>query len=43
MTSPTVANNALMYSMLIDAKEQRDVATADVVSAYLNADPTSSH
>jgi Reverse transcriptase (RNA-dependent DNA polymerase) len=37
-TSPTVANDALMYSLIIDAKERRDVATADVVGAYLNAD-----
>jgi hypothetical protein len=37
-TSPTVANDALMLSILIDAKERRDVATADVVGAYLNAD-----
>jgi Reverse transcriptase (RNA-dependent DNA polymerase) len=37
-TSPTVANDSLMYSILIDAKERRDVATADVVGAYLNAD-----
>jgi Reverse transcriptase (RNA-dependent DNA polymerase) len=27
-----------MYTIMINAKEQRDVATADVVSAYLNAD-----
>jgi hypothetical protein len=27
-----------MYSILIDAKERRDVATPDVVGAYLNAD-----
>jgi hypothetical protein len=25
-------------SLIIDAKEERDVATADVVGAYLNAD-----
>jgi hypothetical protein len=37
-TSPTIANDALMYSLIIDAKERRDVATADVVGAYLNAD-----
>jgi Reverse transcriptase (RNA-dependent DNA polymerase) len=37
-TSPTVATDALMYTILIDAKERRDVATADVVGAYLNAD-----
>jgi hypothetical protein len=27
-----------MYTILVDAKERRDVATADVVGAYLNAD-----
>jgi hypothetical protein len=37
-TSPTVANDALMYTMIIDARESSDVATADVVDAYLNAD-----
>jgi hypothetical protein len=37
-TSPTVAHDALIYTILIDAKERRDVATADVVGAYLNAD-----
>jgi hypothetical protein len=37
-SSPTVANNALMYSILIDTKERGDVATADIVGAYLNAD-----
>jgi hypothetical protein len=35
-TSPTVASDALLYTILIDAKERRDVATADVVGAYLN-------
>jgi Reverse transcriptase (RNA-dependent DNA polymerase) len=37
-TSPTVASDALLYTLIIDAKERRDVATADVVGAYLNAD-----
>jgi hypothetical protein len=37
-TSPTVATDALMYTTIIDAKERRDVATADVVGAYLNAE-----
>jgi hypothetical protein len=37
-SSPTVSTDALMMSMVIDAKEKRDVATADVVGAYLNAD-----
>jgi Reverse transcriptase (RNA-dependent DNA polymerase) len=36
-SSPTVSNEALMYTIIIDAKERRDVATADVVGAYLNA------
>jgi hypothetical protein len=34
----TEANDALMYSIIIDTKVRRDVATADVVGAYLNAD-----
>jgi hypothetical protein len=33
--SPTVSTNALMLSILIDAYEGRDTATADVVGAYL--------
>jgi hypothetical protein len=32
-TSPTVSTDALMLSILIDAKERRDVATADVAGA----------
>ena len=36
--SPTVSTDALMFSLMIDAFEQRDVATADVVGAYLLAD-----
>jgi hypothetical protein len=35
---PTVSINALMMSMMIDAKEGQDVATADVAGAYLKAD-----
>ena len=35
--SPTVATDALMLSIMIDAYEGRDVATADVVGAYLKA------
>ena len=35
--SPTVANNALMISVMIDAHERRNVATADVAGAYLKA------
>jgi hypothetical protein len=37
-SSPTVSNEALMYAIIDDAKERRDVATTDVVQAYLNAD-----
>jgi hypothetical protein len=33
--SPTVANDALMLTIMIDAKEARDVATCDVAGAYL--------
>jgi hypothetical protein len=36
-TSPTVSTDALMLSILIEAKERRDVATADVAGAYLKA------
>jgi hypothetical protein len=36
-TSPTVSSDALLLSLLIDAHEGRDVATADVVGAYLRA------
>ncbi len=35
--SPTVSTDALMLSLMIDAFERRDVATADVVGAYLLA------
>jgi len=37
-TSPTVSTDVLMISLMIDAFEGRDVATADVVGAYLNAE-----
>jgi len=37
-TSPTVSTDTLMISLMIDAKERRDVATADVEGAYLRAD-----
>ena len=33
--SPSVSTDALTLSIMIDAKEARDVATADVVAAYL--------
>ena len=36
-TSPTISSDALMLTLLVDAKERRDVATADVEGAYLNA------
>mgnify|MGYP003345212675 CR=1 FL=1 len=35
--SPTVSLDSLLITLLIDAREERDVATADVVGAYLNA------
>jgi hypothetical protein len=37
-SSPTVSTDALMLSLMIDAAEERDVATADVAGAYLHAD-----
>jgi len=37
-TSPTLSTDALMISLMIDAKERRDVATADVEGAYLHVD-----
>lgn len=36
--SPTVSTDALMMSIMIDACEGRDTATADVAGAYLHAD-----
>ena len=35
--SPTVATNALMLTVMIDAHERRDFATADIAGAYLKA------
>ena len=35
--SPTVSNDALLLTIIIEALENRDVATADVVGAYLKA------
>ena len=35
--SPTTSLDSLLITLLIDAWEERDVATADVVEAYLNA------
>ena len=37
-SSPTVSTDALMMSIMIDALEGRDVATADVEGAYLHAE-----
>jgi hypothetical protein len=37
-SSPTVSNDAFLMSLIIDAFEERDVATADVEGAYLHAD-----
>jgi hypothetical protein len=36
--SPTISTDALLISLIVDAHEQRDVAVADVVAAYLKAD-----
>ena len=36
--SPTISNDALMLTLLVDAWENMDVATADVSGAYLHAD-----
>jgi hypothetical protein len=35
--SPTIANDALFLSIMIDASQNWDVATADIVGAYLHA------
>jgi hypothetical protein len=37
-SSPTLSIDSLFLSLLIDAREGRDVATADIAGAYLNAD-----
>ena len=37
VSSPTVSNEGLMMSLIIDAMEGREVATADVPGAYLHA------
>ena len=37
VSSPTVQLESLMISLLIDTHEQREVATADVIGAYLLA------
>jgi hypothetical protein len=36
-SSPTISTDALTMLIMIDAKERRDVATADVAGAYLHA------
>ena len=36
-SSPTVSSDAIMLTLIVDAMEGRDVATADVAGAYLNA------
>ena len=35
--SPTISNDALFLTMLVDAWKDRDVATANVYGAYLHA------
>jgi hypothetical protein len=35
--SPTVASDAFFLTALVDALERRDVATANIVGAYLHA------
>jgi Reverse transcriptase (RNA-dependent DNA polymerase) len=35
--SPTISNDALFLSIMIDAYERRDVAVADIAGAYLHA------
>ena len=37
-SSPTIQLESLMMSLMIDAKENRDVTTADIVGAYLLAE-----
>ena len=39
-SSPTVSNEALFLSCVIDAKEHRDVAFVDIPGAFLHADMT---
>jgi len=36
--SHTVSTDALLISLVVDAHEQRDVAVADVVAAYLKVE-----
>ena len=37
-SSPTASSDAIMLTLIVDAMERRDVTTADVASAYLNAE-----
>ena len=37
-SSPTASSDAIMLTLMVDAIERRDVATADVAGAYLNAE-----
>ena len=37
-SSPTASSDAILFTLVIDAVERRDVATADVAGAYLNAE-----
>ena len=37
-SSPTASSDAILLTLVIDAVERRDVATADVAGAYLNAE-----
>ena len=37
-TAPTVMNESVMVTSIIDAKERRDVVTADVPGAFMQAD-----
>ena len=38
ITSPTVSTDALLMTLIVDAMEEREVGTADVPGAYLQAD-----
>ena len=40
-SSPTVSTQALMPSCMIDARDNRDVATADIPGAFLQTDGAS--
>ena len=40
MSSPTVQLDSIIITLAIDAKEGRDVATADVTGAYLKTEMT---